>query len=187
MLNREIARLVSYGIVTGLIPEEERIYSRNLLLDLYHEDSYEEPEAEGVTADDLEDILKELLDEAVRRGLLPEDSVTYRDLWDTRLMNCLVPRPKEVIRTFLEYEKENPKKATDYFYKLSQDSDYIRRYRVKKDLRWKVTAPTGRWISPSICPSRRRIQRRLRRRGARWILPIRSASCARKPWDTPEE
>ena len=143
MLNREIARLVSYGIVTGLIPEEERIYSRNLLLDLYHEDSYEEPEAEGVTADDLEDILKELLDEAVRRGLLPEDSVTYRDLWDTRLMNCLVPRPKEVIRTFLEYEKESPKKATDYFYKLSQDSDYIRRYRVKKDLRWKVDSPYG--------------------------------------------
>ena len=143
MLNREIARLVSYGIVTGLIPEEERIYSRNLLLDLYHEDSYEEPEAEDVTADDLEDILKELLDEAVRRGLLPEDSVTYRDLWDTRLMNCLVPRPKEVIRTFLEYEKESPKKATDYFYKLSQDSDYIRRYRVKKDLRWKVDSPYG--------------------------------------------
>ena len=143
MLNREIARLISYGIVTGLIPEEERIYSRNLLLDLYHEDSYEEPEAEGVTADDLEDILKELLDEAVRRGLLPEDSVTYRDLWDTRLMNCLVPRPKEVIRTFLEYEKESPKKATDYFYKLSQDSDYIRRYRVRKDLRWKVDSPYG--------------------------------------------
>ena len=90
----------------------------------------------------LEEVLKELLDEAVERGLI-QDSVVYRDLFDTRLMNCLMPRPAQVQNTFWEKYKESPEEATDYFYKLSQDSDYIRRYRVKKDQKWTVDSPYG--------------------------------------------
>lgn len=141
MLSESIAKLVQYGITTGLTPECERNYTTNLLLDVFHEDDYEKPDniEEPVN---LEATLGELLDEAVKRGLI-EDSIVYRDLFDTRLMNCLMPRPGQVQKEFWDKYKESPKEATDYFYKLSQDSNYIRRYRVEKDQKWKVDSPYG--------------------------------------------
>lgn len=141
MLDMSIKKLVQYGTETGLLPECERIYAINLLLELFREDSYEEPE-EDCQDICLEEVLKELLDEAVRRGII-EDSIGYRDLFDTKLMNCLVPRPAQVQREFLEKYQKSPEEATAYFYKLSQDSDYIRRYRVVKDKKWKVDSPYG--------------------------------------------
>ena len=135
-----IAALVQYGIDTGLTPACERIYTTNLLLDQFHEDDYEEPDA--IPSLSLEEILEGLLDEACRRELIP-DSITYRDLFDTRLMNCLMPRPSQVQETFREKYAVSPKEATDYFYKLSQDSNYIRRYRVCKDQKWKVPSIYG--------------------------------------------
>lgn len=141
MLNESISRLVQYGIETGLLPECEKIYATNLLLDLFHEDSYEEPEEKAENID-LESVLKELLDEAVNRGLI-EDSIGYRDLFDTKMMNCLVPRPAQVQKEFWDAYEKSPEAATEYFYKLSQDSDYIRRYRVKKDKKWTVESPYG--------------------------------------------
>ena len=141
MLSESIAKLVQYGITTGLTPECERNYTTNLLLDVFHEDDYEKPDniEESVN---LEATLGELLDEAVKRGLI-EDSVVYRDLFDTRLMNCLMPRPAQVQKEFWDKYQNSPQEATDYFYKLSQDSDYIRRYRVKKDQKWTVDSPYG--------------------------------------------
>ena len=141
MLSESIAKLVQYGVETELIPECERNYTTNLLLDVFKEDEYTEPEEEYSNIN-LEEVLKELLDEAVERGLI-QDSVVYRDLFDTRLMNCLMPRPAQVQNTFWEKYKESPEEATDYFYKLSQDSNYIRRYRVKKDQKWTVDSEYG--------------------------------------------
>lgn len=141
MLYKNIKKLVEYGIQTGLTPECERVYTTNLLLDLFHEDDYEDVSIEGEELD-LEQILKELLDEAVARGLV-EDSVVFRDLFDTKMMNCLVPRPAQVQKTFWEKYAESPEAATEFFYRFSQDSDYIRRYRVKKDMKWKVDSPYG--------------------------------------------
>lgn len=135
-----IAALVQYGIDTGLTPACEKIYTTNLLLDQFHEDDYEEPDA--IPSLSLEKILEGLLDEACRRELIP-DSITYRDLFDTRLMNCLMPRPSQIQETFREKYAVSPKEATDYFYKLSQDSNYIRRYRVCKDQKWKVPSIYG--------------------------------------------
>lgn len=140
MLSEQIAALVQYGISSGLLPECEKIYTTNLLLDLFREDEYTEPET--VPEESLENILKHLLDEACRRGII-EDSITYRDLFDTKIMNCLTPRPSQVQQTFWHKYQESPKAATDYFYKLSQDSDYIRRYRVCKDQKWKVDSEYG--------------------------------------------
>lgn len=140
MLSENIAALVQYGIETGLVPACEKIYTTNLLLDLFHEDDYEEPSV--IPAKPLEAILKDLLDIAVKRELIP-DSIAYRDLFDTRLMNCLVPRPSQVQQLFWEKYKHSPIEATEYFYKLSQDSDYIRRYRVCKDQKWKVKSEYG--------------------------------------------
>jgi UDPglucose--hexose-1-phosphate uridylyltransferase len=140
MLSENIAALVQYGIETGLVPACEKIYTTNLLLDLFHEDDYEEPSV--IPAKPLEAILRDLLDIAVKRELIP-DSIAYRDLFDTRLMNCLVPRPSQVQQLFWEKYKHSPIEATEYFYKLSQDSDYIRRYRVCKDQKWKVKSEYG--------------------------------------------
>lgn len=141
MLNNSIKKLVQYGLETGLVPACERNYTINLLLDLFRQDDYEEP-AEEYENVDLEETLGELLDEAVKRGLI-EDSIGYRDLFDTKIMNCLMPRPAQVQEKFWKEYEKSPETATDFFYKLSQDSDYIRRYRVKKDWKWTVDSPYG--------------------------------------------
>ena len=140
--DENVKRLVQYGIESGLVPEEERIYTTNQLLELFGEEEYTEPETEFKDVD-LEEVLEELLDYAVEKGVLKENSVVYRDLFDTKIMNCLVPRPAQVIGTFKDLYKESPVKATDYYYKLSQDTNYIRRYRIKKDIRWKVPSQYG--------------------------------------------
>lgn len=134
MINKAIKKLVTYGLETGLIPAEEKIYTTNLILDVLKMDDYEEP-SEEYTNVDLESTLAEMLDYAIANNLI-EDSIVYKDLFDTRIMNCLMPRPAQVIHTFQEKYERSPKEATDYYYKLSQDSDYIRRYRVCKDMRW---------------------------------------------------
>lgn len=141
MIYESIKKLVQYGINTGLTPETERIYTTNLLLDLVKEDNYEDVscDLDNIV---LEDVLKDLLDEAVRRGII-EDSIGYRDLFDTKLMNCLVPRPAQIQSEFWEKYETSPETATDYYYKLSQDSDYIRRYRIKRDRKWTVDTKYG--------------------------------------------
>lgn len=143
MINEAIKKLVQYGLNTGLIGEEDRFYAVNQILNVMNMDEIEEPE-EDFENISLEAVLKELLDYACGTGLIEENSVTYRDLFDTKLMNCLMPRPSEVERQFWGlYNHQSSRAATDYFYKLSQDSDYIRRYRIKKDMRWVTSTKYG--------------------------------------------
>ncbi len=141
MIYSAIKKLVTYGIETGLIGEDERIYSTNLLLDCLQCDDYEDDGVEYKDVD-LESTLAELLDHAVSNGII-EDGVVYRDLFDTRLMNCIMPRPKTVRDTFYALYEKSPKEATDYYYKLSRDSDYIRRYRICKDVKWVTPTEYG--------------------------------------------
>jgi UDPglucose--hexose-1-phosphate uridylyltransferase len=137
-----IKKLVQYGLEAGLICEGDRIYATNRLLEALHLDEYEEPVQEYRNVN-LEDTLRELLDYACEKGIT-ENSVGYRDLLDTKLMDCLMPRPSEVTAKFWRlYEEQGARAATDYFYKLSQDSDYIRRYRVCKDQKWVAKTPYG--------------------------------------------
>lgn len=141
MLQESIKKLVQYGIDTGLTPECERIYTTNLLLEVMKEDEYLDPDCD-LSHIVLEDVLADLLDEAVARGII-EDSIVYRDLFDTKLMNCLMPRPAQVQEKFAKAYEQSPQAATDYFYNLSQNSDYIRRYRVCKDKKWTVDTKYG--------------------------------------------
>ena len=141
MVYDSIKKLVTYGLESGLISKDDVIYTTNMLLDLLDLDEYEEP-IEEYSNVDLESTLKELLDYAVAENII-EDSVVYRDLFDTKLMNTMVKRPSEVIREFKELYEVSPKMATDFYYKFSQDTDYIRRYRVKKDLKWVTKTPYG--------------------------------------------
>lgn len=136
-----IQQLVSYGCRSGLITKQDEIYATNLILDALKLEEYEAPEISEEEME-LEDILKGLLDYACEAGVI-EDSIVYRDLFDTRLMNCLVPRPSEVIAAFQGHYANSPEEATDYFYNFSQNTDYIRRYRIKKDIKWKTPSPYG--------------------------------------------
>ncbi len=141
MLQESLKKLVEYGVKKGLTPECERIYTTNLLLDVMDEDEFTDPECDLENID-LEEVLGDLLDEAVKKGLI-EDSIVYRDLFDTKLMNCLLPRPAEVQRNFFEKYEISPEEATNYFYELSRNSNYIRSARVAKDKRWTVETDYG--------------------------------------------
>ena len=138
-ISTAIQQLVNYGLDTGLILPDDEIYIRNQLLMTMQLDSFTAPEGE-VCYTDLESILKTLLDDAVARGVCADNS-TARDLFDTKLMGVLTPRPSIVRANFEErYENEGPQAATDWFYQFSQDTDYIRRYRIKRDLKWVTNA-----------------------------------------------
>ena len=135
-----IDSLVSYGMNCGLLQPEDHTVIVNRLLEALGKDDYvpsDEPQTE-----DLEEILKNLLDYACARGVC-EDNITARDLFDTKLMGLLTPMPREVIATFREKYAQSPEEATDWYYKLSCDTDYIRRYRIQKDMRWKYDSPYG--------------------------------------------
>ena len=138
-VNGYLTALVEYGLKTGLIQDCDRTYIVNQLLMTMGLDSFEEEAAPSM---ELEDILAGLLSDAVSRGVI-EDNITAKDLFDTKLMGVLTPLPREVRAMFAALYAENPQKATDWYYTLSQDTDYIRRYRIKKDLRWKTATEYG--------------------------------------------
>jgi len=145
-INKNVAALAEYAVNKGLINEEERIYSINLLLDVLKLDDYSCPEMDDEIkelSENLEENLKQILDFAYENKLIAENGVVYRDLFDTKVMNCFVARPSEVFRTFREKYARDPKEATDYFYNLSKSSDYIREYRIKKDIKWVVDSRYG--------------------------------------------
>ena len=140
MINTYIAALAAYGLKTGLITADDRIFAINSILAALGLDDYEEPE--NIPDMELEEILKGLLDFACSKDIIA-DSIAYRDLFDTKLMACLTPRPSEVIAKFKADYAVSPVTATDNYYKLSRDTDYIRRYRIAKDIKWKTETEYG--------------------------------------------
>ena len=135
-----IDSLVAYAMNTGLTEPEDHVVVVNRLLDLLRLDDY--APSDELRIEDLEEILAGILDYAVAKGLC-DDGITARDIFDTRIMGALTPMPREVVRTFWEKYAQDPVQATDWYYKLSCDTDYIRRYRIKKDMRWKYASQYG--------------------------------------------
>ena len=140
MINHSVAQLVNYGIKTKLISNEDKIYITNCILDALGLQSYEAPQ--NVQDAPLETILNDLCDFAVKNGHIKDDIVS-RDLFDTKIMGILTPRPSVVRDTFSSLYKSSPKKATDWYYQFSRDTDYIRRYRISKDIKWISHTPYG--------------------------------------------
>ena len=135
-----IDSLVSYAMNCGLAEPVDHVVLTNRLLDLLRLEDYtpsDEPQSE-----DLEEILAGILDYAVAQGLC-DDGITARDIFDTRIMGAITPMPREVIGIFRHLYRENPEAATDWYYKFSCDTDYIRRYRIAKDMRWKYASDYG--------------------------------------------
>ncbi len=149
MIEKSIVKLMQYGLATGLIAREDRRYMVNHILELLKIDAISDEALAQVmefdgedksVVDQLEDILSDICDYAYENGLMEENSIGFRDLFDTKVMGLLVDRPAHVIEKFWQDYREDPVKATDAYYKFSQDTDYIRRYRIRKDMKW--VAPT---------------------------------------------
>ncbi|MBQ6825284.1 MAG: UDP-glucose--hexose-1-phosphate uridylyltransferase [Clostridia bacterium] len=141
MINREIEKLVCYGIEKSLISKEDKAWAINRVLELLELEDFNES-GEAYNNVDLEETLNAILDFAAKKGII-NDTVTERDLFDTKLMGVFVSKPSEITDKFYNLYNENPKAATDYFYKLCVNSNYIRDYRVKKDLKWVTSTKYG--------------------------------------------
>jgi len=142
-VSTRIRQLIDYALSRELICEEEVNYSINSLLGILGVAEYNAPEVGSYPEAELEEILGGLCDFAFENGLIESNSVVYRDLFDTKLMGAITPRPGEVIRNFSSLYCIAPEAATDYFYNLCRSSDYIRTYRVSKDLKWTYEGKYG--------------------------------------------
>ena len=140
MIYKAIGEIVAYALRKELIEEEDRVWAINRLMKLLSLDDYHEAAIEENRS--LEDILGDILSYAIDKGVI-EDSQTRRDLFDTEIMGVLTPRPSCVRRSFREKYQESPEKATDWYYALSQNTDYIRSYRIKKDVKWVTSTVYG--------------------------------------------
>ncbi len=140
--NEAISQLITYAQRTGLIEECETVWATNAILEVLKLDSYADP---GTAWGEIQlsDVLDALCDDAYARGVLQENSIVYRDLFDTALMGRLTPRPAQVHAKFQALCQEDPRKATDWYYKFSQDTNYIRRDRIAKDMQWKAPTEYG--------------------------------------------
>ena len=138
-VNAYISALIQYGLCKKLFEPCDKTYMANRILEVLQLNEFQTEEVRPLP---LEEILRGLLDDAVRRGVCGDD-ITSRDLLDTKLMGALTPAPREVRKTFAELYAQSPQAATDWFYRFSQDTDYIRRYRIQKDMRWMTVTDYG--------------------------------------------
>ena len=154
MIQTRILELAEYGLTTGLIEKEDKTYTINRLMELLEVDDIEDsvfeefakrgPMTQESAEAALEGILEDMMSYAYDKGIMKENSIVYKDLFDTKIMGCLVARPSEIRAKFKDlYENESSLAATDYFYKLSCDSNYIRRQRIKKDQKWTTDTEYG--------------------------------------------
>ena len=154
MIQERILELVEYGLVTGLLTEEDKIFTINALLELFQVDDIEdrvfeayatrEPMTQESAEAVLEEILEDMMSYAYENGIMKENSIVYKDLFDTKIMSLLMGRPSEIRAKFKDlYENKSALAATDYYYKLSCDSNYIRRQRIKKDQKWTTETDYG--------------------------------------------
>ena len=142
--DQAIAKLISYALDRGLIEPEEQIWAVNTLLEVLELDGCAMPEElPPMEEGELPAVLDALMDDAYERGVMKENSIVYRDLFDTKIMGALTPRPAQVIEKFQALREKDPQKATDWYYKFSQDTNYIRRDRIARDMQWKAPTEYG--------------------------------------------
>lgn len=139
----EIERLIQYGLNKELINEYDVVYSRNRILEVLQLDEIDEVNVEDEKLESPCEILENIMDWAIKTGKLENENITYKDLFDTKLMACITPRPSEVINRFNGLFTINSQGATDYYYSLSRNTNYIRIDRIEKDLKWKTSTPYG--------------------------------------------
>ena len=142
-INKEIKRLLNYGLKKNLFEVEDEIYVRNKILDILNLDEYEDIEIEDENLDTPTEILDNLLNYAFENNILESNSPIYRDLLDTKIMDTLMPRPSEVIKKFYNKYENSKEDATNYFYNISKACDYVRTDRIAQNLVWKTATEYG--------------------------------------------
>ena len=178
--NEAITALVNYALEKGLIEQEEKVWAVNRILEVMQADSFSwEESAKGKEAG-LTEILDTLIDDAYERGVLEENSVVYRDLFDTKLMGSLTPRPVQVMKKFQQLQEESSQRATDWYYQFSQDTNYIRKDRVARQ-------NMVRLIFPSTSQNRKKIQKQSQQQETNQLPIIHAACSARRMWDMPDD
>ena len=139
-MDKVISELVSYGMINGLIAEDDKVYVINRLLELFDKKDF-------VWSDEkvrpIHLILEDMLTYATRQGIMEDDTITTKDLFDTKIMGLITPMPSQVREKFQRLYAESPKLATDYYYRFSQDTNYIRRDRIEKDEKWTTDTEYG--------------------------------------------
>ena len=143
MIYKAIDRLIGYGLKKGLLEKEDIDYTRNKLLYTLCLLSYEGNGEIGECKEELCDILSDIIGVARDKGLV-SDSITEQDLFDTKIMDCLLGRPSEIVCKFDELLKKSPKEATDWYYDFSKATNYIREDRIVKDVKWQADSPYGK-------------------------------------------
>lgn len=139
-MDKLISELVSYGMANGLVAEEDRVYVINRLLELFGKKDFTWSQE---TVRPISQILEDMMCRALELGIMEDDAITTKDLFDTKIMGLITPMPSQIRARFKELYAENPKRATDFYYKLSQDTNYIRRDRIKKDEKWTTDTEYG--------------------------------------------
>ncbi len=139
-MDKLISELVSYGMVNGLIAEDDKVYVINRLLELFEKKEFVWSEE---TVRPVHLILEDMMTRALELGIMEDDTVTTKDLFDTKIMGLITPMPSQIRARFKELYGENAKLATEYYYKLSQDTNYIRRDRIVKDEKWSTDTEYG--------------------------------------------
>lgn len=142
MITNWIKELVQYGKEQQLVDADDEVFVTNRLLELFGLSEYEEPDTiEKVRP--VNEILEDMMDYAYREGIMKEDTITEKDLFDTKIMGCLTPQPSIVRRDFAERLQHSPKEATDYYYRFSIATNYIRKDRIAKDEKWVTQTEYG--------------------------------------------
>ena len=149
-MNKLISELVNYGLQNGLVHADDKIYVINQLLELFGKAEFQWVDAEPRQ---VQEILDEMNDYAAQNGLIEEDTITNRDLFDTKIMGLLTPPPSVIRRIFKDAYAEDPKKATDYYYAFSKATNYIRTDRVKKDQKWPPVQVIAEWAARKGLPT----------------------------------
>ena len=139
-MNKLISELITYGIKNGLIDDADKVFVINRLLELFGLNHFE---WNNEVVRPLNYILADMTDYAIANGILKEDTITNRDLFDTKIMGMITPMPSYVRNKFNELYAENPKKATNFYYQFSKDTNYIRTDRIAKDEKWKAETEYG--------------------------------------------
>ena len=140
-INYEINRLLNFAVQNGLITEDDMYYSANLLLDVLKAQEFTMVKVEEKLPT-ATPILENMLDYMAEKEMFV-NTVTQRDLYDTALMNCVMPRPSEVIAKFKADYAVSPEKATENYFALSTASNYIRKDRIDKNVAWKTATEYG--------------------------------------------
>lgn len=138
-----LEELLRFGQAKGLLDEADVIFARNQLLDILRLDAPGDERPHGPLPETATSILKPLVDDAVARGLVG-DTQTERELYDTRLMGALLPRPSEIRRRFFALrDTEGVQAATDWFYELCRAGNYIRVDQIARNIAWQHESPYG--------------------------------------------